>query len=245
MPNPPVFPVLPGTLGQGSAPSQTTLPAILRGKTRLGWQAVNLGAVDHVVLAANASLGAGLTGSVRSAMAILPQYCKILKVAVGYASVDLFNGTETFNIVVESAGDYNSAAAANSDAQLISGTPNGAGSGPQASYTAGAAQTIAPPSTEGQYGYATAFAAVGACLFAKDVPFSSTTFTNGAAGTGGGSQVLAPTNWDGCYAAGTMLSLRAVTTASTGSVTGLCITLLVQTLDKLVSNDRPTPLLAW
>jgi hypothetical protein len=56
---------------------------------------------------------------------------------------------------------------------------------------------------------------------------------------------MRPTNWDGVYAAGTILSLRAVTTASTGSISNLCVTLLVQTVDKLVANDRAIPLYSW
>ena len=228
-----------------------TLPAniwaYLNGKTRIGVRSVNLGAGAPLPMLNDGVLGAGLTGSAVSASVILPQYCKILKVAVGYASVDLFNASETFNIVVESSGDYVPSAAGANPIYNKTGSPFGGSKGYQATYTPGQSQPQPPPDnseTPGP-GYPTQFAAVGDCLFQKDLAFGPTFFTGNGAGTGGGGQVFVPTNWDSVYAAGTILSLRAVTTASTGDVTGLCVCLWVQSVDKLVSQDRAIPCYCW
>src|SRR5271166_5371241 len=197
-----------------------------------------------VPLLQNASIGAGLTGSTKSAAIVLPQYCKIPKVAIAYSSIDLFNGTETVNIVVEAAGD---------------GTPAGAGTGFGATYTAGAAQGVGYADNSTQWGYPAqnalgvppnftdwagpVFAPVGSCLFTTDVPFSATTFTSGSAS--GGVQVISTTNYDGVYAAGTVLTARFVTTASMGAIANCCITLLCEVLDDYISDDASIPIVNW
>jgi hypothetical protein len=197
-----------------------------------------------IPLLSNASIGAGLTGSTKSGAIVLPQYCKIPKVAVAYSSIDLFNGTETFNIVVEAAGD---------------GTPAGAGTGFGATYTAGAVQGVGYADNSTQWGYPAqnalgvppnftdwqgpVFAPVGACLFTTDVPFSVATFTSGS--TSGGVEVIATTNYDGVYAAGTVLSIRFVTTASTGAIANCCVTLLAEVLDDYISDDASVPITNW
>ena len=229
-----------------------TLPsniwAYLNGKTRIGVRSVNLGAGAPMVLANNLTLGAGLVGTAVEAAVILPQYCKILKVAVAYASIDLFNDTESFNIVVDSSGDYVEQGPSVPPIYNKTGTPFGGSAGFAASgYAPGTGQPIGPADnseTPGP-GYPTQFAAVGDCLFQNDITFGADNFTGNGAGTTGGGQVFAPTNWDGVYAAGTILSLRASTTASTGAITGLCVTLWTQSVDKIVSNDRAVPLYAW
>ena len=218
------------------------------------WESWNIYGLHDVPLCNYATIGAGLTGSTISAAVILPQFCKIPKVAVGYKSVDLFNGTETFNIVVESAGD-----ASTTNTGVKPGTPAGPSAGFQASYTAGGLQGVGYIDNSQLYGYPNqlgpgsppnndfagpTFFPVGSCLFANDVPFDAATFTS-AASSGGGGVVLATTNYDGVFAAGTILSLRAVTTASTGSITGLCITLLVENIDEYISDDWSVPLQNW
>lgn len=222
--------------------------AYINAKSHLPVKAWNFGALAALPMVTDGVLGAGLTGSAVSGSIILPQYCKIAKVAIGYASADLFNGTETLQIVVESAGDYNPALQANGypNTTMANGSPFGAGKGYAASYTPGVAQTTGPGDNAGIFGYSAQYAAVGTCLFATDIGIGPTFFTNGAAGAGGGSQVFPTTEWDTVYTAGTILSLRAVTTASTGDVTGLVVTLLIQVLDKFMGNPtRPIPCLTW
>jgi hypothetical protein len=223
--------------------------AYINAKAHGAVKAWGFGQLSEVPAVAPISLGAGLTGSTRSAYFILPQYSKIPKVMVAYAASDVFDGTETFNIVVESAGDYNATIQAGTgypSAAMANGSPLGAGKGQSASYTAGVAQTTGPGDNAGWAGYPAQYAAVGTCLFGTDIGFSATYFTNPGAGTGGGSQVFPTTEWDTVYAAGTILSLRAVTTASTGSITGLVVALLIQPLDKFIGNPtRPIPCLTW
>jgi hypothetical protein len=204
--------------------------------------------LEPVPMVLNGSLGAGLTGSAVSGLIILPQYCKIPKVAIGFTTADLFNGTETVNIVVESAGDYSPTLQANGypNTAMANGSPIGASKGPSASYTAGVAQTTGPGDNAGVFGYSAQFAAVGTCLFGTDIGFGPVFFTSPSATAGaGGAQVFPTTQWDTVYTAGTILSLRAVTTASTGSITGLVVTLLVQVLDKFTANDRAIPTVTW
>lgn len=229
------------------------LGAYINAKAHGAVKAWGFGSLSQVPGVAAISLGAGLTGSTRSAYFILPQYCKIPKVAVAYSSVDLFNGTETFNIVVDDAGDYSSTliqaaqpgGASYPNPAMANGSPLGASAASAASYTAGVAQTTGPGDNSGVYGYPAQYAAVGTCLFGTDIGFSSTFFTSPSAGTGGGAQVFPTTQWDTVYAAGTILSLRGVTTASTGSVTGLLVALLIQPVDKFMANDRPIPCVTW
>jgi len=191
----------------------------------------------------NASIGAGLTGSTISGMTVLPQFCKIPKVAIAFGAIDVFDGTETFNIFVEAAGD---------------GTTHGytAGTGGK-TYTAGA-QTVGYADNSLEWGYplqatvtgplsqwsGPVFFPAGSALFAADVKFNTTNFPLGTTTHGGGG-VLATTNYDGVFAAGTILTARFVTTASTGSIVNCCIVLFVEPLDLKVSDDSAVPITDW
>lgn len=239
----PATPTGPVNLWQTLA---SNIGAYVNSKTHLGPKAWGFNALSDKTFCQHISLGAGLDGSAVSAAIVLTQYCKIPKVAVAFATSDVFDGTETFNIVVESSGDYNAAASTPNAGFNTTGTPFGAGAAFGATYTPGVAQTTGPGDNSGTYGYPTQFAAAGTCLFATDIGFGPTFFTGPAASTtAGGSQVFPTTEWDTVYAPGTVLSLRAVTTASTGSITGLCISLELQSVDKLVANDRPQPCYGW
>ena len=130
---------------------------------------------------------------------------------------------------------------------MANGSPLGASKGPAASYTAGVAQTTGPGDNAGIFGYSAQYAAVGTCLFGTDIGLGPVFFTgNGASHTAGAAQVFPTTEWDTVYCPGTVLSLRAVTTASTGLITGLFgISLEIQSVDKLVANDRAVPCFGW
>ena len=219
--------------------------AFVKSKSHLSTEAWGLTMLSHIPVVQNATVGA-VTGSSIEGLVVLPQACKIAKVAVAYGSVDTFNNSESFNIVVESAGDYNPAMSTPNANFNTTGTPFGQGVGvTDVAYTAGQLQTVGPGDNSGTVGYPTQFAAEGDCLFSEDVTFGNETFTNPSAGESGGSAVLPTTNWDTVYAAGTVLSLRCTTTASTGSITALCITLLAQTVDTRPANDRQIPCFCW
>lgn len=206
------------------------------------WESWNIYGLSPQTLVSNASIGAGLTGSTISGVTILPQFCKIPKVAVCFGAIDVFDGTETFNIFVQQAGD---------------GTPTGSSTGVVArTYTAGGVHTVGYKDNTQAWGYpnqATStepfgasgpvFFAAGDCLFASDVKFNTTNFPLGT--TSGGGAVLATTNYDGVFAAGTILTARFVTTASTGSIANATIVLYCEPLDEKISDDSAVPITDW
>jgi hypothetical protein len=211
-------------------------------KSRGPWQSWNIYGLAAQTLCTNISLGAGLTGSTIEGITILPQYCKIPKVAVAFGAIDSLTG-DTFNILVENAGN---------------GTPGGFSTGiVGTAYTAGQLQGTGYPDNSQVWGYPAqnapalptsygagpVFFPTGACLFAQDVGFNVTNFPS--ATTSGGGAVLATTNWDGVFAAGTILTLRPVTNASTGSVANLTIVLFVEPLDDYISDDAAVPIQNW
>jgi len=252
---PPTGPAVPPPYGTPAGPQNPyqnapgNIGAYINAKSHLPVKAWNFGALAMVPMLLDGSLGAGLNGSAISGSIILPQYCKIPKVAIGFATSDVFDGTETLNFVVESAGDYSATLQANGypNATMANGSPYGASKGPSASYTPGVAQTTGPGDNAGWAGYPAQYAPIGNCLFGTDIGLGPTFFTAPSAShTAGAAQVFPTTEWDTVYAPGTILSLRAVTTASTGSVTGLVVALLVQVLDKFIGNPtRPIPCLTW
>lgn len=212
-------------------------------KSRGPWQSWNIYGLAALPLVQNAStVGAGLTGQTITGSVILPQFCKIPKVAIAFGAIDTLAGTDTVNIFVEAAGN---------------GTPSGASVGfGSATYTAGAqtvgyadnSQTWGYPnqqvSTEPFGGSGPVFFPTGSCLFATDVVFNVTNFPLATTGDGGGA-VLATTNYDGVFAAGTILTARFVTTASTGSIVHPTIILFVEPLDLNVSVDEAVPITDW
>jgi hypothetical protein len=210
-------------------------------KSRGPWQSWNIYGLAALPLVSNAAIGAGLTGSTLSGVTILPQFCKIPKVAIFFGAIDVLTGTETFNIFVEAAGD---------------GTTSGNTAGVTATYTPGAqtvgyadnSQTWGYPnqqvSTEPFGGSGPVFFPTGSCLFATDVKFNTTNFPL-ATTTDGGGAVLATTNYDGVFAAGTVLSARYVTTASTGSIAHATVVLFAEPLDLEVADDAAVPITNW
>ena len=210
-------------------------------KSRGPWQSWNIYGLAALPLVSNAAIGAGLTGSTLSGVTILPQFCKIPKVAIFFGAIDVLTGTETFNIFVEAAGD---------------GTTSGNTAGVTATYTPGAqtvgyadnSQTWGYPnqqvSTEPFGGSGPVFFPTGSCLFATDVKFNTTNFPL-ATTTDGGGAVLATTNYDGVFAAGTVLSARYVTTASTGSIAHATVFLFAEPLDLEVADDAAVPITNW
>lgn len=108
------------------------------------------------------------------------------------------------------------------------------------SYTQG---TLAPPDNSAVYGYPTQFAAAGDTVFGDDMGFNVTNFPN--ATTSGGVAVFAPPVWDAIYPAGSVLTLRASTVASTGSIADLLVALCVKLIDVTPFNDSFVPTQGW
>jgi hypothetical protein len=109
------------------------------------------------------------------------------------------------------------------------GTPSGLVPGNDNSSTSGFCTNTAPAGTQ---------------LFNVDVPFTVVVFPGATTGAGGSAGLgLIPTYPDAVYASGTILTLRLTTTASTGAITNLNITALleVQPLSSTFPSEQTSP----
>jgi len=150
-----------------------------------------------------AAQGAGVANTTIATTKVFPFQYKIRKVAVYVASIDAISGgSDAFNLVVGTAASYtntNIAANDNSDTN----------------------------------GYPTNVAVVGNCVFNGDMGFTAAnTPVNGSgwitlATSTGGYGIFVPPNYDAVYPAGIPLTLRLVTTASTGSLGASSYTLAI------------------
>jgi len=165
------------------------------------------------------SPGAGVVNSTVQDLQLLGIQYKIRKVAIAFTAIDSIAGTDLFNLVV-GTGTYTSAAA--------SAAPNDNSFDPSATTTVGVNTDIAVGVTPvlGGVGYPTNVATAGMTVFGADVPLNATNVPNIATGTGGYA-VLIPTNYDAVYPANIPLTLRVTTTASTGSITGFRVFVIV------------------
>lgn len=93
-------------------------------------------------------------------------------------------------------------------------------------------------------GYPTQFAVAGNSVFTNDVGFSPTNFP-GITTAAGGNAVLVPTVWDAVYPGGTVLTLRATTIASTGSITNLLVGLCLCFIDPFPFRNTFVPVSGW
>ena len=146
---------------------------------------------------------------------------KIGKVGVYCSAIDAVTG-DAFNIVV---GD------GTADASGISGNTG-------------------PPDNQRNLGYPTAFATAGQLVFGTDVGFTVANFPNLVTTTGGYNE-FEPVDYAGnptfdvCYLPGP-LTLRVVTNASTGSITGLLVVIMGCYIDtNCASNLDAQPTVDW
>lgn len=166
-----------------------------------------------------ASIGAGVANTTIQGAIVLPYNYKIAKVSVYCTALDAVTG-DKLNLVVGTTGAYTSAAAS--------------GGNPDNSY----AQQAQGAATGQPYGvgYPTNVATTGTTVFGADVELNTTTVPNLAISTGGyavwvpGVTALTSTtvmggSYDAVYPSGVPLTLRVVSNASTGSITGLKVTL--------------------
>jgi hypothetical protein len=187
------------------------------------------------------SPGAGVVNTTVQAAFLIPFLYKIRKVGVFYSAVDSVAGTDKFNIVV-GTGAYTQGVIAPNDNSYASGLVVPAA----ASATTGAGVYVAQSGA----GYPTNVATAGMAVFSADItvaPAATTAqqpgaATNGpyapgwiAAATGGGYGIFVPPNYDAVYPMLVPLTLRMVTTASTGSATAFTVTLGVVPVTPLAS----------
>ena len=177
-----------------------------------------------------ASVGANVGNATVQALYISPCNFKVSKIAVCGTAIAAVTGTHKFNVVV-GTGTYTQGSVAANDNSIA-----GPSVSPNTTY----------PTAPGGMGYPTNLAVVGNALFAADIPFQATTTyptpivpAGSAGGTGQGWGALAttgfyglfvPTNYDAVYPGGVPLTLRCVTPASTGSITNLLVSMLVEPL---------------
>lgn len=159
------------------------------------------------------TLSDGVANTTISGTVLVPVASKIAKVMVYAAAIDTLAGTDLINVVVgaNSSGAYTAGVIAPNDNSLIGPPPGG-------------------------LGYPTVFAVAGDALFAAD---QALTATNGQVQanlqpafpvpttTTDSVWAFRPTHYDAVYPAGTPLTLRVTTTASTGAITSLVVCLLL------------------
>ena len=154
------------------------------------------------------TVGAGVVNTTVQAGVQFPTYVKIIKVGFFVGAIDTVAGTDLFNLVV-GTGTYTSAAASvagndNSFAQTLQGG------------------TAAAPGL----GYVTNPAVAGNTIFGADVAMTAANFPGLT--TSGGYGVLVPPSYDAVYPPTLPITLRVTSTASTGSIANLLLTLLVE-----------------
>jgi hypothetical protein len=155
------------------------------------------------------TLAAGLANTAVVARVSLPLAAKIPVVQVSFIAIDSLAGTDKFNIVVGEGAETGTVGPV--DNTDVSGTPWAVG------------QPIA-----------SGYAAAGNGLFKVDQAITATAGVGAPAnqpalaavttGTGGVLRFITDAP-DTIYPAGTVLTLRAVTTASTGEITSLVVSL--------------------
>ena len=219
----------------------TTAGLVLTGKSRnvnsVGFNSLFQNDFDNV-----ASVGAAQANTSVIGYVVLPQAAKVLKVAVSCTAVNAVTG-HSFNIVMGITGAYTQGTIGPQDPSQLFGSP------PSAAFTFNGA-TYQPYAQNGQ------------ALFAADVVINATSFpgnpqlggpstnANGGMGTAlatttGGTTVLVPTVWDCVYPAGAVLTLRATTPSSTGSISNLKVSLLCQVIDPCPQSSSAIPNVSW
>ena len=195
------------------------------------------------------TLGAGVVNTTQSALLFIPSPCKVVKVTITYLACDTVAGTDLVNIVASPVGGAytqgNVPGNDNSYAPTFQPGP----------LTAISAYPAPAPSFG--LGYPTNVALINQSMFLADIPITnaanaaqvnynasanppqavpSVAVPNPAFGlpgfgwvlasTTGGAGVFLPANYDAVYSG--IFSLRVTTTAGTGSITGLTVSLLYE-----------------
>lgn len=196
-----------------------------KGLDNLDREKTSLGVLGPVPMFTVASIGAGVANTTIQARFLLPGRTKIPKIVVYLTAISDLTGC-SFNIVLGEAasGVYTAGNVPGNDNSSV----------PNVSYNSGGQATGSSPTyAAGGGGIATNPATAGQAMFAADVAFNATNFPgNVSAGvpalTTGGmggvyGQQFVPASPDAVWPNQGVLTLRATTTASTGSITNLMI----------------------
>jgi hypothetical protein len=177
------------------------------------------------------SPGAGVANTTVQTSVLLPFRYKIRKVSVIFSAIDaITGGSDAFNLVL--GGVTGQTGQTYTQGNLAPNDNSQTGS------------SAVPGQNTGNLGYPTNFATAGQSVFAADVPFtfagggtyatglSSTNTQNSGSGwisltTSGGYGIFVPPNYDAVYPENVPLSLRVATTAVTGSITNLFVTIMI------------------
>jgi len=176
-----------------------------------------------------ATLGAGVANTVVQGYVVQPFAYKVAIVSVFCTALDSLAGTDKFNLVV-GTGAYTQGTTIPTDNSFD----------PQSTTTVGinVPQSSSNPAVLGGLGYPTNFATAGQALFSADQALTATAGVGVATTTGqpalatpttggGGVWRFVPTYYDAVIPAGAVLTLRAVTTASTGSISNLSVRMAI------------------
>jgi hypothetical protein len=172
------------------------------------------------------SPGAGVANTTIQASFLAPTLFKIRKVAVLYTAANSVTSTLAFNIVV-GTGAYTAGTIAPNDNSYASGTVL-----PVSPTTTGSGVAVAAAGV----GYPTNVAGAGQAVFSADITFTTATQTGAQAAstyapgwvsltTTGGYGIFVPPNYDAVYPMLLPITLRCVTTASTGTISNLAVML--------------------
>lgn len=193
---------------------------------------------QHLSFPIKASVGAGVANTAIQAYLYVPGYYMISKVGVFASAIDAVAGGDAFNIVVGTTGAYNQNNPTLPDTEFAGGDVITGVSSTSFPTAAGAGYPDSPNNV---------LAAAGQAVFAQDIVFSSavanaygtlSTFSGWqAAATGGIYGDFVPTNPTAMYV-GLPLTLRAVTVASTGSITNLLVTLQLECFKPLQGSAQ-------
>lgn len=178
-------------------------------------QAWNLGKIgtDSFQIA---SAGASVANTTIQQLVVPPTNVKIAKVAIAGTAINAVDGTHKFNIVLGTVGAYTAGTIAANDNSSTNGYPTNVASGAVALFSADVAITSAAANA---FSATTANGTTG-CLVPGTGWIKVT--TTGFYG------IFVPDSYDAVYPAGVPLGLRLVTPATTGSITNLCVTMLLE-----------------
>ena|ERR1700722_1191994 len=188
-----------------------------------GYCQYSLGTLGVTTLFNIPVVGADLVNTTVEAVFVTPARMKISAIGIAFTAIDSIAGTDAFNIVVGSGAYTQGVTVQNDNATL-----------PYYNH----ASTAEPVQIAGGgSGITTDFALPGQALFAADVAFTVANFPNitalggvaaaiGDVPTAESNIVLAAS--DAVFQRGQIITLRLVTTASTGSITNLVVTAVTE-----------------
>lgn len=162
---------------------------------------------------------------------------------------NVYSASGNYTLVASATGGHTTATA--SGAALTGGTAT-------TGFVTAANDNSYDQNLPGGVGISTNVAVQGNALFGTDVGFNASNAYNGTTGVGwgklatatGGYGIFVPDNYDAVYPRHLPITLRVNTPASTGSITGLCISLLCEPItfrqnwDSNPTGQLPNPIVS-